>query len=78
MLTGLEEGGWNWQFMPFIVLGGLSGIGLAILALILAGTKFKDSPELKIVAVIFGPPVGSFLIGAIAFPLLTAINVVAA
>lgn len=74
MTTGLEGDGWNWQFIPFIALGALSGIVSGILALLLANQKLRDNPTAKTALVLVGPPAISFLVGAAAFPALHAKN----
>lgn len=74
MFTGLREGGWNWQFIPFLGLGLIAGVVFALAALVLAAKKLADYPEAKILAVLFGPPTASFVVGAIAFPLLGVLN----
>lgn len=74
MATGLESGGWNWQFIPFVILGGFAGGVLALLSLIIAGARSRDNPGAGAALVLIGPPAASFLIGAIAFPVLNAKN----
>jgi hypothetical protein len=69
-ITGLHEGGWNWQFMPFLFGGWATGIISSIIAISVCAYK-KLGTSAIVMGSLFIPPLCGIVLGAIAFPLLS-------
>jgi hypothetical protein len=70
MATGLREGGWNWQFIPFLFGGWAFGAFVGLMVAIAGFLSFSHRPLTTLLASFLGPVVLSTVAGAIAFPVL--------
>jgi hypothetical protein len=69
-LSGLREGGWNWQFIPFIFGGWAFGALTALAAIVFTFISFGTRPVLSLTIAFMAPLTLSFVGGIVAFPLL--------
>jgi len=69
-ITGLREGGWNWQFMPFLFGGWIGGIIFAIIAISICASRRLGTSEI-VIGSLFIPPFAEIILGAISFPLIS-------
>jgi hypothetical protein len=68
-ITGLREGGWNWQFLPFIIGGWVGGSLLALITITASQLARRRSP-FALAAPLILPPIVAFVCGAVSFPIL--------
>ena len=68
MAVGLEKGGWNWQFIPFVVGGWVGGAVIALI-LFLIGLNFRDRDIWPYSLLFIGPPITALVLGAVSYPL---------
>lgn len=70
VLMGLREGGWNLQFLPFLLGGWIFGSVVGLVIAIIGLFKFSARPATILFLSFFAPIVLSAIAGALAFPLL--------
>jgi hypothetical protein len=67
--TGLREGGWNWQFLPFVFGGWFFGAIIALVAIVLSVSRNWSLP-LQLLVPVVAPPAIAFVGGAVSLPIL--------
>ena len=72
-ITGLREGGWNWQYLPFVYGGWIGGGAIAIIGIIFCSIRDLGAPASGVTALLLPPALG-LIFGAISFPLLAHSN----